>query len=96
MICKVCENSLISTWGGWSCISCEQYTANMSYDNMIESETVCVSNYYLVFFPIHKEANVVEKSEENNRIIKTFPIDELTHEEAIKWLEKLKTYVIFQ
>lgn len=64
----------------------------------VESETIMSKNYFLIFFPTYQEASVVEKGEgyNNKRIVKTFALKELTHELAVQWVNKLKTYTIFQ
>ena len=89
---------------GYGC-ECLQYSFRMTNSSLIkenddkllivESETIMSKNYFLVFFPVYQEANVVEKNE-RNRIVKTFPLTELTHELAVQWVNKLKTYVLFQ
>lgn len=97
--CKVCETAIPPPKYGedYWCIHCSKYSVVYGYwDNVVESETISVDNYYLCFLPLHKEANVVEKSDNNHRIINTFQLDELTHEVAVKWAEKLAIYKTFQ
>ena len=97
--CKVCERDIPPPQYGvdYWCIHCGKYY--IVYDDWtgdLESETIRSDNYCLNFFAAYKEASVVEGSAGHHRIINSFPLDELTHEVAIKWTEKLKLYVMYQ
>lgn len=62
-----------------------------------ESESLQVGNYFLHFFPEFKEASVVERLENGKfKLINSIKLNELTHELAVQWVKKLKTYVLFQ
>src|SRR5271157_5451635 len=96
--CKVCEKDIPPPQYGrdYLCIHCHKYSIVYDYyDGNLQSETISAENYFLTFFPAYKEANVVENGDEHHRIVNTFKMDELTHEAAIKWVDKLKTYVLF-
>jgi hypothetical protein len=100
--CKFCEKEfsvssiyVASRRGSHWCSHCKKYSIVFSSDGYTESETLTIGNYHLVFFPAYHEANVVENNDDR-RIVKTFPLDELTHESATHWLDKLKKYVLFQ
>ena len=97
--CKVCQKAIpVPQYGTlYWCIDCQQY--HVCYSNgLVESETIKSDNYHLVFFPSDKEANVVEDkgSGQPAKIIKTMPMEELTHELAVHWIQKLKIYTVFQ
>lgn len=97
--CKVCNKEYDNDFGHQTlCPICLKYNnKSCSFSNEIESESLIEKNYYLIFFPSYKEANVVETIEGNKpRIIKTFPLEELNHELAIQWIKKLETYALFQ
>lgn len=106
-LCKVCEQAIPALRPGeaYGCAFCNQYSIQLlrpgSYygpllvQTVIESEMVKEKNFYLVFLPGYQEASVVEKHDKN-RIVKTFPLTELTHELAVQWVNKLKKYVTFQ
>lgn len=95
--CKVCEEPIpVPKYGtSYQCAHCNKYALFYKDDEYLESESIQVDNYLLVFFPPHKEASVVERTEKH-KIIHIFSMDELTHEDALRWVKKLKTYVIFQ
>jgi hypothetical protein len=66
-------------------------------NGVVESETLREGNYHLIFFTAYREANIVEAEDASEkRIMKTFQLEDLTHEEAVHWVQKLKTYSIFQ
>jgi hypothetical protein len=99
--CKFCEKEIPTPKLGdsWWCLDCQNYSFVMSYDfpGITESETLRIGNYHLIFFPHHKEANVVEAGKDgNHRIIHKFETNELTRELVVQWAKKLKTYVLFQ
>jgi hypothetical protein len=95
--CKICEiNIPVPKYGlSWWCAECNRYQIICLDNGIVESELITIDNYNLVFFPAYKEANVVEATD-GHKIVRTFPMDELTHELANQWIGKLKTYVIFQ
>lgn len=98
--CKFCKYPIPKPELGddYWCIHCQHYSIVVDYDSpgIVESETLRVGNYYLNFFPMYKEATVVEVRNEQHRIVHKFAMDELTHEQATHWIKKLKTYVLFQ
>jgi hypothetical protein len=107
-LCKVCEQAIPALRSGsrYSCPICSQYVIVLKNPNsyygsgslvesVVESESVIEKNYYLIFLPDWQEANVVERRDKN-RIVKNFPLTELTHELAVQWVNKLKKYVTFQ
>jgi len=54
----------------------------------------------MIFFSEDKEANVVEIGPHDDinrrKVLKTFTLNELTHEFAVQWVKKLKLYVLYQ
>jgi hypothetical protein len=96
--CKFCKIEIpIPKLGtDYWCIHCQKYSLICLESGTVEVETLREGNYHLCFFPTYKEANVVETGDEGRKIMKTFELEELTHDEAVHWVEKLKTYSIFQ
>ena len=99
--CKFCEHPIpVPKLGNdYWCLHCQYYSLVMDSElsGIAESESLRVGNYYLNFFPQNREGNVVETNKDgNHRIIHTFSMNELTHELAVQWVKKLKTYVVFQ
>jgi hypothetical protein len=96
--CKVCEKAIpVPKYGeSYWCIECQKYQIVCLDNGYVESEMLRVDNYHLIFFPTYKEANVVETNDSGKKIVNTFPLNELTHELAVQWVNKLKTYVLFQ
>jgi len=109
--CKVCEQAYQAYTKGvysgmevpirsWFCDNCKQYSIQFR-EGIPETETITSGNYMLVFFVEYKEASIVERSMDDGarkdfRKVKNIPLNELTHEAALLWVEKLKKYVIFQ
>ena len=76
---------------------CSKYS--FALDNLLklESETIREGNYHFCFFDVYKIATVVEWIESGKfRTVKQFSLNKLTHELAVQWVNKLKTYAIFQ
>ena len=96
--CKLCDKAIpVPQFGvSWWCSQCQKYQVIYLDNGFVESEMIRVDNYHLVFFPTYKEANVVESNEGGKKIINSFTMNELTHELAVQWVNKLKTYVLFQ
>jgi hypothetical protein len=99
--CKFCEYKIPTPQLGdsWWCIKCQHYSFVMDSElRTVESESLKVGNYYLNFFPTYKTSTVVEDNEINyeSRVIHSLSMNELTHELAVQWVNKLKTYVLFQ
>lgn len=110
--CKVCEEEYnaihISQWhgielpiDGWHCHKCKSYDVAFDEDGSIETETISSGNYRLIFFAQYEQASIVEKDLESKardawRKVKNIELKALTHEVALQWVNKLKTYVIFQ
>ena len=97
--CKVCEKEIpIPKLGvdDYWCFHCQKYF--VYYDEGIATcEIVRVGNYHLSFLNTYHEASVVETNKNGDvTIMKSFPMPELTHDLALLWIEKLKTYVLFQ
>ena len=98
-ICKFCEKEItvpVLFHNGVVCDGCKHYSMIFMSNGFIESEVLREGNYYLCFLPGHGEASVVETRDGSKRIINTIKMDELTHEQAVHWVNKLKTYVLFQ
>src|SRR5690242_3337241 len=95
--CKVCETKIPTPDLGddWWCIKCRQYSIVCMDNGIVESETIRSGNFYLHFFPVHKSASIVSVADENFKKIKSFDMNELTHELAVQWANKLKLYVTF-
>ena|SRR5277367_737648 len=98
--CKICGKDLPPFKNGFiarfAACECQKYQVVCLENGYIESETIKIDNYHLIFLPAYKEANVVESNDGDKKIINTFALDELTHELAVQWVNKLKTYVLFQ
>ena len=100
--CKLCSEKIPTPKLGesWWCPNCQKYSFVCYENGVIESEVIRASNYYLVFLPIYKTASIVEvgniKNMRGERVLRTCDMDELTHELAVYWSDKLKTYVLFQ
>jgi hypothetical protein len=98
-VCKFCEAKIpVPDLGeDWSCTSCNKYSIVCIESGFAETENLRIGNYWLVFLPAYKEASVVEQVDGiKHKRINSIPMDELTHELAVQWVKKLKTYVIFQ
>jgi hypothetical protein len=110
--CKLCDrvmifNKAVSDGIGnffkYRCVDCKQYTMLLKGDQeTVESETLAIGNYSLVFFPAINIASINESNTKAkyvrslSRIVHRFSTKELTHELAVQWVKKLKTYVTFQ
>ena len=110
--CKVCYGNIISKdyrESEYMCSNCEFYSfvtqTRLTYNSplnkedvfkFVVSETLQVKNYYLIFWVEECQAKVIEDNGGEKKIIHSFSLNELTHELAVQWVNKLKTYVIFQ
>lgn len=95
--CKICEKVIPVPQLGddWWCPDCQKYSISCLSNGFPESETIRVGNYFLVYMTAYREASVVSV-DENKKILRNIPINEITHEIALQWVTKLKTYVLFQ
>jgi hypothetical protein len=50
----------------------------------------------MIFFPAYKTASIASTGDDDKKVMKSFEMNELTHEQAVQWVNKLKTYVLFQ
>ena len=108
--CKFCEKEIPAEKIGkdYNCSACNIYCiiyshsassivdANAAPVKQPESETLKVGNYYLCYLIQYKDASVVETKDFEKRILTSFALEELTHDTALHWGNKLKTYVLFQ
>jgi hypothetical protein len=96
--CKYCSFKIPTPELGldWWCPECKVYSIVCLDNGIVESEVVRSSNYYLTFFPAYKTASIVETRDTNKRVLKNIEMNELTHEQIVLWVNKLKTYVLFQ
>lgn len=95
--CKVCEHPIPTPELGddWHCPVCLQYGINCDEHGIVETESIRSGNFYMVFIPAFKTASIASTSEDDKNVMKSFDMNELTHEQAVQWVKKLKTYVIF-
>lgn len=112
MICKVCgepfveleetpENfhQIIARMVNERCDRCGKYMVVYDADGFVQSENVITANFLLTFFPQYKKACVVKRDSLGNvnfDVMRDMEMDELTPELAVKWANKLKTYVVLQ
>ncbi len=99
--CKFCEEKVIISdmytfRDDWYCDKCKIYSFIFLPNLIVESETLRSGNFYLVYFPQYKTASIVSTENGNKKVISSFDMNELTHEQSIQWVNKLKTYSIFQ
>lgn len=108
--CKFCEKEIPMDKVGkdYNCSECNIYCviysrsaskltdANAVPIKSAESETLKVGNYYLCYLVQYKDASVVETKDSEKRILTSFALEELTHDTALHWGNKLKTYCLFQ
>ena len=88
-------------WVLFICNNCNQYKClSSSKTGFLVLETIMYGNYFMIFFSEDKEANVVEIGPHDDinrrKVLKTFTLNELTHEFAVQWVKKLKLYVLYQ
>lgn len=95
--CKVCEKEIPVPKLGedYWCLHCQKYSISCLSNGYPESETIRVGNYFLVYMTAYKEASVVSV-DESKKVLRNIPINEMTHEIALQWVQKLKTYCLFQ
>ncbi len=96
--CKICQQKIPTPQLGedWWCVHCQKYSIVYAEDGTVESETIRVGNFYMAYFPMYKSASVASTQDENWQKMRSFDMNELTHEQAVQWVNKLKTYVVFQ
>jgi len=98
--CKLCDKDFITELQ--QCQYCNKYSIRINWfgkqqeEYEIESETISSGNFYLVFFPAFKEANVVSRDNKENKQMRRIEMEELTPEVAAYWVDRLKKYVLFQ
>jgi len=82
----------------YKCRLCPEYNILLASNKVtVESEGIRVRNYKLVYYPNKKLASVFQDDNANSFIkVSSFPLNELTHELAVQWVNKLKTYIVFQ
>jgi hypothetical protein len=108
--CKYCEKEALGGivyFAGYSCPTCNIYSVTIKkklinkenieegFISEVESETLKSGNCFLVYNCAHKEAYIIEKTN-GFRVMHQFSLNELTHELAVQWANKLKKYLIFQ
>jgi hypothetical protein len=95
--CKICNNNIpVPELGDdWWCPKCQQYSIVCDY-GQVESETIRSGNFYMVYMPAYKTASISSTDSDDKKIFKSFEMNELTHEQAVQWVKKLKLYVTFQ
>lgn len=110
--CKLCGECMLLICHEWSfcdadtrshfkCHLCSEYFLVYSTaKNKVITEKLRLKNFGLQFFPQTKEARLYKecgvKFDTSHIFFQTLKINELTHELAIQWVNKLKTYIIFQ
>lgn len=99
--CKYCEYKIpIPKFGtGWWCPKCQIYSFVCLSNGFVESESLRSGNFYLNFFPAYKTASITSTTDIDTttgfKKLKSFDMNELTHEQAVQWVSKLKLYVLF-
>lgn len=95
--CKICEKEIPTPDLGddWWCPVCQQYSIVCMENGMVESESIRSGNFYLHFFPAYGTASIVSTGKDEFKKLKSFDMNELTHEQAVQWVKKLKLYVTF-
>lgn len=109
--CKLCGNCLIldrkiliqsspneKSIFLFRCHLCKEYQLVSSCEgNAVRFEYILIKNFSLQFEPSIQVASIFTFDKNNcGRGITIFPLNELTHELAVQWVNKLKTFVIFQ
>lgn len=96
--CKFCEHLIpVHQLGDdWWCPKCQIYSVVFMEGNLLESETIRSGNFYLTYFPAYKSASISSTDDGDKKVMKSLDMNELTHEQAVQWVSKLKTYVLFQ
>jgi hypothetical protein len=95
--CKFCQSKIpVPELGAdWWCPHCRQYSIACLDNGVVESETLRSGNFYMTFFPVFQTASIVETKDNKPVNLKNMSMNELTHEQAVQWVNKLKTYVLF-
>lgn len=95
--CKICEKEIpVPELGDdWWCPKCRQYSIVCLDNGIVETETIRSGNFYMVFIPAYKTASIASTNEDDKKLMRSFELNELTHEQAVQWVKKLKTYVVF-
>lgn len=109
--CKICGSCLLLDRRIWDsslpdaywykCKLCPEYNLLLASDKItVESEGIRVANFKLIHFPSKKKSSLWQDKEVGQYLgsekLMTFDMEELTPEEAVRWLKKLKTYVLLQ
>lgn len=99
--CKLCEKVICNlddnytTINTITCYDCHHYYIVIN-KGKLESETVFVNNFSFSFFIKEGKAILYKKEGYPYLRINEFQLDELNHQLAIKWLNKLKMIELFQ
>jgi hypothetical protein len=100
--CKYCEKDIPVPKQGndYWCIHCNHYLIETDYwGDYLANEILIVGNFSLHFSIKERMASIVTTNPKGNtwlEVIPPFPLNELTHELAVQWVNKLKIYVTFQ
>jgi hypothetical protein len=104
--CKLCGECLLLARTGrmyhkikiFQCRLCEEYTLWVDADNKPDVEWLTVNNFNLVIVVKTQQAFVrsINENDSTNRMYPHFLLNELTHELAVQWVNKLRLYSIFQ
>ena len=102
-ICKLCGHALTSDKkvgsifrSNWTCGECKQYSVVCLDNGTVESEALRAGNFYVIFMPAYKTASIVSTEDTEKKILKSFEMDDFTAKDVEHWIQKLKTYVLFQ
>lgn len=81
----------------YKCPVCKEYSLVSNGDTShIINEKIMIGNYSCTFYPQAKEMQICVQKSGWWSPIKRLRLNELTHEAAAQWVNKLKTYVLFQ
>ena len=88
-ICWRCENCID--------VGCAKYCLYFStVNNCIIDEWIWIRYQYYFNYRHKEKLAYLQKNHPGGELIRTFQIDELTPELAIKWRDKLLTYQVFK
>lgn len=90
--CKIClsEINLISDKGYVSCFHCGSYERSVHIENIWFDPKV--SSYWLSF---NNKLKIIRIYKDSDIIVTINNVEELTHEIALKYFNKFKTYNLF-
>jgi hypothetical protein len=106
--CKLCGNCLIlqNDYGElypFECHFCKEYDLLVREGNQLYWEAIRYKNIRALFF--HQGDGSLRARVETvhldrygfvDKVLYSFSLDQLTPDLAVKWLQKIKTYVLFQ